>query len=232
MNWKDIRISPDNTYFMAHGQPLFDKKFLEVLKFHEPGLAPVLDESGAYHIDENGKPLYTERYKRTFGYYCHRAAVVDGSEWFHINTAGDRAYADTYSWTGNFQEDLCTVRNIEGQYFHISLDGSRAYAEVYRYTGDYKDGIACAMGKDGLFRHIDRHGSLLHNKAFLDLGIFHKQFATAKDEGGWHHIDRAGNALYPNRYQSIEPFYNGYALVSTFTGVKAIVSEKGAVIHI
>jgi hypothetical protein len=83
------------------------------------------------------------------------------------------------------------------------------------------------MGQDGLLRHIDKKGDLLHNKAFLDLGIFHKQFATAKDEGGWHHIDKTGKALYPNRYQSIEPFYNGYALATTFMGAKVIVNERG-----
>jgi hypothetical protein len=227
MNWKDIQISQDATYFIFQGNPIFNKRFKEVLKFHAPGLAPVYDETGAYHIDVNGTQLYEKRYTRTFGFYCNRAAVIQGSEWFHLNTEGERAYADTYAWTGNFQEDFCTVRNAEGHYFHINLDGTRAYLEVYRYAGDFKDGIACVMGMDGLFRHIDAQGKFIHNKAFLDLGIFHKQFATAKDEGGWHHIDKTGKALYLNRYQSIEPFYNGYALATSLKGEKVILNERG-----
>ena len=47
MNWKDIKTTQDNTSFLYNGNFLFNKKFIEVLKFHSPGLAPVLDENGA-----------------------------------------------------------------------------------------------------------------------------------------------------------------------------------------
>jgi hypothetical protein len=33
------------------GKQIFGRQFIEVLKFHSPGLAPVQDESGSYHID-------------------------------------------------------------------------------------------------------------------------------------------------------------------------------------
>jgi hypothetical protein len=55
MNWKDIQVSDDNTHFVFDGKPIFDKTFIEVLKFHSPGLAPVKDNSGAYHIDSKRK---------------------------------------------------------------------------------------------------------------------------------------------------------------------------------
>jgi hypothetical protein len=59
------------------------------------------------------------------------------------------------------------------------------------------------------------------------LGVFHKNYATAKDKNGWFHIDRQGNEVYKNRYQTIEPFYNGFALVKTFENEKIIIDEKG-----
>jgi hypothetical protein len=62
---------------------------------------------------------------------------------------------------------------------------------------------------------------------FLDLGVFHKNFATAKDTGGWHHIDKRGRELYAQRYLAVEPFYNGYALVTQFDNQKVIIDEKG-----
>ena len=85
MNWQNIKVSSDNTYFLFDGKPIFDKHYTEVLKFHSPGLAPVFDKTGAYHIDISGAAIYSKRYTRTFGYYCNRAAVVLNEEWFHID---------------------------------------------------------------------------------------------------------------------------------------------------
>jgi hypothetical protein len=227
MNWKDIKVSADNTQFLLNGEPIFNKKFIEVLKFHEPGLAPVLDENGAYHIDSNGIPLYEERYERTFGFYCSRAAVINDNSWFHIIENGKRANNESFAWTGNYQENLCTVRDFENHYFHIDLDGNRVYSESYLYAGDFKDGFACVKKSNGFYIHIDSKGQKLHEKEFLDLGIFHKNFATAKDENGWHHIDKQGKELYSERYAAIEPFYNGFALVTCFDSSKIVIDENG-----
>jgi hypothetical protein len=79
MNWQEIKVSADNTHFLFDGKPIFGKTFIEVLKFHSPALAPVLDNSGAYHIDINGNELYKNRYSRTFGFYCNRASVIENN---------------------------------------------------------------------------------------------------------------------------------------------------------
>lgn len=230
MNWKDIVVSHDNTHFLFDGKPAFDKLFIEVLKFHEPGLAPVLDQSGAYHIDKSGNELYSNRYTRTFGFYCNRAAVNTNNQWFHIDEKGEKAYSDLFAWTGNYQENICTVRAYNNHYFHIDLTGKRIYEDNYVYAGDYKDGIASVKCTDGFFRHIDREGKFINDKAFHDLGIFHKNFATARDENGWFHIDKQGEQLYKERYTMIEPFYNGYAQATCIDQSKCIVSENGKVI--
>ena len=230
MNWKDIKVTLDNTYFIYDNQPVFGKTFIEVLKFHSPGLAPVLDKTGAYHIDSNGDELYENRYTRTFGFYCNRAAVIEKKRWFHINEKGERVYSKNYLWTGNYQEDVCTVRDDNNQYFHIDLKGNRIYNENYIYAGDFKDGIACVKSEDGFFRHIDLYGNFINNMSFYDLGIFHKNFATAKDEKGWFHINKNGKELYSDRYLIVEPFYNGFALVTTFEDEKLIINEEGKLV--
>lgn len=226
MNWQDIKISADNTHFLFKGNPIFGKKFIEVLKFHAPGLAPVQDESGSYHINSNGNSLYAHRFSRAFGFYCNRAAVVYQDRWFHITENGERAYAQSYSWAGNFQENLCTVRD-DNSYFHINPDGKRTYSENFIYCGDFKDGFACVKTMNGMCRHIDCTGKYLNNKLFLDLGVFHKNFATAKDSDGWFHIDKTGKELYPQRYLAVEPFYNGFALVTMHDQQKIIIDEEG-----
>ena len=54
MNWHEIKVSADNTHFLFDNQPIFGKYFDAVLKFHAPGIAPVKDTTGAYHIDAHG----------------------------------------------------------------------------------------------------------------------------------------------------------------------------------
>ena len=227
MKWQDIKVSGDNTHFLFSGKQIFDNKFIEVLKFHSPGLAAVKDESGCFHIDNFGNQLYTDRFSRTFGFYCSRAAVVQVDMCFHITEKGTRAYTHSYSWTGNFQENLCTVRDSDNNYFHIDLNGNRIYTDNFTYCGDFKDGIACVKTSNGFYKHIDVKGIFLNTKLFLDLGIFHKNFATAKDEKGWHHIDKNGNEIYGQRFLSVEPFYNGFAVVDTFENKKQIIDESG-----
>lgn len=227
MNWKDIKISADNTHFLLNEITVFNTVFIEVLKFHAPGIAPVLDKTGAYHIDAEGNTLYAERYDRTFGFYCNRAAVTSNGDWFHIDLLGKRIYKESYVWTGNFQEDICTVRTNEGMYFHINLNGVPCYSERYGYTGDFKDGIACVKLLNGKWKHIDTYGNFINDKAFVDLGVFHKNYATARDENGWFHINKHGNELYPERYLFVEPFYNGQALATCIDGLKSIIDEKG-----
>lgn len=227
MNYKDITVSNDNTQFLFEGKPIFNKQYFEVLKFHAPGLAPVKDETGAYHIDSNGKTLYSERYSRTFGYYCNRAAIIQSKNCFHITENGMRAYSLDYAWTGNFQENLCTVRDFDYHYFHIDLQGNRIYSENYLYAGDFKDGIARVKQQNGLFKHINIKGNFINNKEFLDLSVFHKNFATAKDKDGWFHIDKNENEVYKQRFAAVEPFYNGFALVTQFDNTKIIIDEQG-----
>ena len=227
MNWQDIKVSEDNTHFVFNGQTIFGRQFIEVLKFYSPGLAPVKDESGSYHIDTTGEQLYADRFSRTFGFYCNRAAVVQADNWFHLTEEGYRAYSQTYLWTGNYQENHCAVRNSDNKYFHIDLNGNRIYSNNFIYCGDFKDGYACVKTNNGFYKHIDTKGNFLNDKEFLDLGIFHKNFATAMDKGGWHHIDKNGNEIYRHRFLAVEPFYNGFALVTQFDNNKTIIDEQG-----
>jgi len=230
MNWKNIKLSSDNKSYIYKGLPVFGKTFIDALNFHSIGLAAVKDESGCFHIDLNGKAIYNERYTRTFGYYCNRATVMQNNNWFHINEKGIRAYSSNFLWCGNFQENLCTVRDKENLFFHIDLNGQKIYSNTFIYAGDYKDGIACVKTKNGLFKHINVLGKFIYEHEFSDLGIFHKNFATAKDNNGWFHINKFGEELYSQRYLMIEPFYNGFALVDTFENTKKIINEEGKTI--
>ena len=226
-NWRDYRISADSTHHVRDGKPAYAARFQGVLKFHAPGLAPVLDDSGAYHITPEGRPAYDARHVRTFGFYEDRAAVHSVNGWFHILPDGNPLYPERYAWCGNFQEGRCPVRLPDGRYFHIDGVGTPTYSERHRYVGDFKDGYAVVQRDDGLHSHIGQSGALLHGRWFLDLDVYHKDFARARDEQGWHHVDTHGQPLYRNRYRNVEPFYNGQARVEGIDGSLSVIGETG-----
>ena len=228
--WSEYTISPDATHHLAGGRPAYSARFWEALKFHAPGLAPVLDASGAYHITPDGAAAYSARFVRTFGFYDGRAAVESQDGWLHILPDGGALYDARFAWAGNFQGGLCPVRERDGGYFHIRMDGRAAYSERYAYAGDFRDGFAVVQDGDGLHTHIDANGVRLHGRRFLDLDVFHKGYARARDADGWHHVDAAGEALYAARFAQVEPFYNGQARVEGFDGSLSVIGEDGDLI--
>ncbi len=211
--------------------PAYSARFSEVLKFHPPGLAPARDTSGAFHITADGRPAYGPRFRRTFGFYDNRAAV-DAGEWLHVTASGLPAYRRRFEWCGNFQDGLCTVVTDRGLAHHIDPYGRDTYKARYSYAGDYRDGIAVVRRfEDGSCVHIDRSGLRVHTGRFLDLDVFHKGFARARDESGWFHIRRDGAAAYATRFSAIEPFYNGVALCETIEGERVLVAEAGEIVR-
>jgi len=222
-----IVIFFDETHHLYNDKPLYNKKFKNVMNFHSPGVAAVLDAKGAYHINIQGDPIYDKRFIKTFGFYDEKAAVLDESGWYHINLSGHPAYKARYDWVGNFQEERCVIRDLNGNYFHIKNDGTPAYDGRYKYTGDFKYGIAVVYDQTGFAQHIDRFGNIIHPYKFNELGIYHKGYATARDSLGAFHVDKLGKQLYPERYLWVEPFYNDFSFVCDFNGKKFLINEKG-----
>jgi len=225
--WSQTEVAPDDTHHRLDGQPLYTARFDEVLKFHAPGLAPVRVGGSAYHIDMRGEPAYSQRFLRTFGFYEGRATVQAADGWHPITPDGEALTPGRYAWCGNFQGGRCPVRDQAGYYHHLTPAGAAAYPQRWRYAGDFRDGIAVVQGEDGRATHIDPAGNPLHPHWFLDLDVFHKGFARARDERGWLHIDRQGKALYSRRFAAVEPFYNGQARVENFDGSLEVIDETG-----
>jgi SAM-dependent methyltransferase len=228
MSWRTLNVAADGTHHIdAEGNPAYTERFDEVLKFHSPGFAPVLRDGAAWHIRPDGSAAYTCRHRRTFGFYGGLAATAGDDGWHHITTTGRAAYLQRYDWCGNFQGGFCTVRDKDGAYLHITPHGSAVYAERWRYAGDYRDGVAVVQAESGLSTHIDLAGHLVHERWYVDLDVFHKGYARARDEDGWCHVDANGCPVYERRFAAIEPFYNGQARVERFDGALEAINESG-----
>lgn len=227
MSWRDLSVSACGTHHECDGQPAYSERFDNVLIFHAPGLAPVSRGDEAWHIGLNGDAAYSRRFIHTFGFYEGFAAVQAMDGWHHIRPDGSDAYPERYDWCGNFQGERCTVRLCNGRYRHVLADGSSAYAETWRYAGDYKDGFCVIQSDAGLCTHLDLKGGPLHSNWFVDLDVFHKGFARARDGDGWMHVGLNGASAYARRFAAVEPFYNGQARVERFDGGLEVISEQG-----
>src|SRR5436190_24224652 len=103
ITWKHIVVSPCETFHLWKGKPLYTQRYCQVMKYHEPALAPVKENNQAFHIDTKGLPVYSNRFLETFGVYEALAAVRNEEGWFHITLQGKAAYLARYDWCGNFQ---------------------------------------------------------------------------------------------------------------------------------
>ena len=231
MDWRRTRVSVDGTHHTLDESPLYEARYREVLKFHAPGLAPALGADGATHVDVHGRPAYSRRFARTFGFYEGFAAVDSGDGWFHVTPTGQRAHGGTWTWCGNYQGGRCPVRGPDGRYVHIDTKGDPLYPVAWRYAGDFRNGVAVVQGDDGLHTHIDTRGDLVHGRWLLDLDVFHKGFARARDARGWTHVDVEGAPIYERRFAAVEPFYNGQARVERFDEGLEVIDEAGRVLH-
>lgn len=215
-----------------NGKPLYACRFDKVQSFHfPPGYAPVKNDQRASFINIEGQPVFDRSFDNAFGFYDGIATVVYEAGFFHINEQGKDIHSQRFAWSGNFQEGICVVEDLDSrQFFHINKEADPIYTERYAYIGDYRYGIAVDMSNDGLCTHIDDEGRLLHGKYFSELDVYHKGYAIAKDERGYFHINKEGEALYNQRYMKLEPYYNGRAIVVDKYGVKLIISTEGEIV--
>jgi O-methyltransferase len=209
------------------GEPLYARRFDAVQKYHAPGLAPVRDDSGAYHIHSNGEAAYLARFNQTWGFYEGLASVEVDDGWFHILPDGSPLSNRRFDWCGNFQDGRCAVRFGDGLYGHIKVGGTLAYEDRHLYAGDFRDGIAVVRYvENGLCGHIDDSGRPIHSHRYLDLDVFHKGYARAKDERGWFHVHLDGTPAYAGHFAAVEPFYNGQARILTNDGEYQVVDVQ------
>lgn len=146
----------------------------------------------------------------------------------HILPDGAPLTTQRFDWCGNFQEGCCTVRFPDGGYSHIDLNGKHLYENRHLYAGDFVDGLAVVRyANDGRCGHIDVAGNAVHGYRYLDLDVFHKGYARARDEQGWFHVTLTGSPAYERRFAAVEPFYNGQALCLTESFGPVIVRPDG-----
>lgn len=82
------------------------------------------DDSGYYHIDPDGNPLYEERFEKTEAFHEGLAGVVVNGQAFHITKNGLPAYGRRFDKVGFFHNGTAKAE-LGGEEFCINHQGER-----------------------------------------------------------------------------------------------------------
>jgi len=221
-----IILNDTETGYLKGDIPQFGKTYIRAMSFHWPeGLAAVRDETGAHHIDCQGCPRYTARFKESCGFYEGIAAVKDKDGWFHIRPDASPVHQRRFRWSGNFQGGRCVVLGHEG-FYHIDTQGAEVYPQRFLYAGDYRYRIAVVLSTEGAF-HIGLDGSRLNSSTYCHAEPFHKGIALVADNDGFYHVNKHGHPIHSLRLLRAEPFYNGVSLCKDRDGKLIRLRENG-----
>lgn len=201
-----------------------------------------------YHILPNGEPAYSPTTascpsagttsspgSSTFqprwswcGNFQHGRCPVrlaGSGHYTHIDASGMPRTGGPYAYAGDFREGFAVVQLLEdGLCRHVDREGRLLQCEAFGGPSY----ISIGSGKAGAqtSNRAAQQLSLSRLPGFLDLDVFHKGFARARDKGGWFFLRRDGSdACRGQRFAEIEPFYNGQALVRTLEGQRRIIAD-------
>ncbi|TQR55824.1 methyltransferase [Campylobacter troglodytis] len=170
-------VNKDKNLFKAffidiNNTKLFGREFQKAFGFYE-GLACVCDESGFYHILENGKDAYNKRFLWC-GNFVEKACVVKNSKgkYFHIDIFGEPLYRYKFEYVGDYKYGIAVALLKNGKCIHILKNGKRLHNKEYEFLEPFHKGLAIAKDEKGYF-HIDKSGSELYKQRYAKLEPFY-----------------------------------------------------------
>lgn len=162
---------------------LFGREFKQAFGFYE-GLACVSDESGFYHILENGKDAYKSRFLWCGNFVENSCAAQDSKgKYFHIDKSGKPLYKEKFCYVGDYKYGIAVALLENGKCVHILKNGKRLYNKEYEILEPFHKGVAVAKDAKGYF-HIDKRGNELYKQRYARLEPFYNGKAFGLDFEG------------------------------------------------
>lgn len=119
---------------------------------------------------------------------------------------------DGIAWAGTPSDGKRLLIDSRGYFRHVCDDGYLVCGQTYDWAGDFRDGVAPVALEGVGATFITDFGDLLHNRWFREVRNYVGGAAAVRDRGGWFHIDRSGEPLYPERYDSVTDLEDGVCL--------------------
>ena len=174
-----------------------------------PGGRPSAD--GTHHLDAAGRALYAPRFDSVLPFHSPGLAPATlRGDAFHILPNGKRAYANSFSQTFGFYENLAAVA-VNHKWFHIQPNGNAAYKNTWQWCGNFQQGRCAARDASGYF-HIDARGMALPGGPYAYAGDFREGAAVVRAKDGLcRHINLRGQLLHDRAAFDLDVFHKGVA---------------------
>lgn len=147
----------------------------KVFPFKE-GIAMVKNGSEMFHIQENGEPLYKEKYKLIRDFKNGVGQVsLDRSKLFLIDQNGEKITEEWFHDVKPFDEEGIAIAKKQGKKFHIDKQGRRLYEQEFSDVSAFYDGVASVWIHDRMIyinmngEEVDEDGNLLSKEKKREL---------------------------------------------------------------
>lgn len=137
--------------------------------------------------------------------------------WGIVNVQGEIILPFLYDAIGEFSENRVLIAKDE-KCGYADEKGNVVIPLIYRFTsimmttGQFKSGFAMLKQKVKSII-IDTTGKVLSFPAYEDYGLPSQGLMPVKKYKKWGYADMTGKIKIPNRYESAEPFNNGYGII-------------------
>ncbi|WLR51176.1 WG repeat-containing protein [Bacillus tianshenii] len=172
---------------------------------------------------------------RSMHLYPASLKVVGGKRWGYINSLGKIILPFQYEDAFDFQENGLAIVGKNELFGVIDQTGKYVVKPKYETINQFSEGRAVVVDKEG-FKVINERGRLITDKAYQFIGTFEDDralFANSDSKGNYLYgfLNRNGQEVIPNKYQSATDFNVGKAVVKVKEGQFALIDREGTVLH-
>nr|WP_246517108.1 WG repeat-containing protein [Clostridium aciditolerans] len=205
-------------YIDSSGKLIIPIKFDNAEGFQENGLAIIRigDKEGI--IDENGNYVIQPKYSYINGFKEGRAIVAEDQKNKVINESGKELF-ENGTYIGEFSNGRAPFAIVpqDGlwRYGYINLQGKVVVPPQFLSAESFNNGKALVKLGDKRYANIDLKGNVLNTFPYELVGDMNEGmlFFKEKLDGKFGLIDESGNVIVAPKYETVESFRNGTAIV-------------------
>ena len=216
-------------YINRKGESLGEGAYSHAEPF-ENGLARVKIGFSYAMIDTSGNYVLSP----TYGFVGRphdvivRARLLD--DWYIYNHKNGRRIRSKHIITGDFNDGLATYSWIDRSYIiwkgYINALDQEVIKAEFEEAMPFRESRA-VVKHEGVYKIIDKSGSFIGSSYDETRGIYSEGRLAARKNGKWGFVDRDGNWAVNPKYDAVEDFKDGFAMVSKGHRKWGMIDKQG-----